>query len=364
MSHLAAAVKKVVEVPVITAGKLGDTAVAEMVLEEGRADFIAMGRQLLADPELPDKARQGRLEDIRPCIYCNLGCSTKRPSPDFAATCTVNPACRHELEYVLQPAHRPKQVMVVGGGLAGMEAATTLAKRGHRVSLYEKSDTLGGQWNIVSSLHPEVRALTLSLWRGLEKAGVEVFLKTEVDQGMVEEVMPEVLVVATGAVPRVPEVPGIHGGNVVLAWDVLAGRVEVGQEVVIIGGRATGLETAFHLAKQGKKVSVAGVRQVARDVNWFLKWYLKESLIRYGVYLYPGTTVHSISDRGVNVFDDRQLLLLKADTVVVAAGSAPRSDIAGRLEGLVPEVYAIGDAVESRDAMDAIHEGYRLGREI
>ena len=364
LSQLAAAVKKVVGVPVITAGKLGDPLIAEQVLREGRADFIAMGRPLLADPELSNKAAEGRLEDIRYCISCNLGCSVKRPAPDLAASCSVNPACGRETEQLLQTAPRSKKVMVVGGGLAGMEAAKTLASRGHDVTLYEKEGQLGGQWNIVSSYQPEVAALTRYLSRGVDKAGVKVILNTKVDRKVVEKNTPEAMVVATGGVPLIPEVPGIRGKNVVLAWDVLRGRAQVGKEVVVIGGQTTALEAACLLAEQGKKVSIVGTREVASRVNWFLRWALKERLIQDGVYLYPGTTLHSISERGVSVIDKRQMLFLKADIVVLATGSSPDNELAEQMQGLVPELYTIGDAVEPRDSMDAIHEGFKVGREI
>jgi 2-enoate reductase len=254
--------------------------------------------------------------------------------------------------------------MVVGGGLAGMEAARTLAQRGHDVTLYEKEGQLGGQWNIVSSYQPEVAALTRYLSRGLDKAGVKVFLNTKVDRKVMEKADPEAVVVATGAVPVIPEVPGIGGDNVVLAWDVLRGRVQVGKEVVVIGGQTTALEAACLLAEQGKKVSVVGMREVASRVNWFLRWALKERLIKNGVYLYPGTTLHSISERGVSVLDKRQMLFLKADTVVLAAGSMSENELAKQMQGLVPDLYTIGDAIEPRDSMDAIHEGSKIGREI
>ena len=365
LTHLAAEVKKVVKVPVITVGKLGNPIIAAEVLEKGKADFVAMGRPLIADPELPKKAMEGRLDDICPCICCNLACAMKKIPPDFITSCSVNPVSGHELDYVLKPALHPKRVMVVGGGLAGMQAAKTLAERGHKVSLYEKANILGGQWNIVSSLEPEVAALIRYMSRSIDKAGVNVFLGREVNPNIVQEDKPDAVVVATGAIPRIPEIPGIHSKNVVLAWDVLPGKVEVGHEVVIIGGQATGLETAVYLAKQGKKVSVVEMLpQVAQNVNWFLKWYLKDSLINYGVHLYPGVTVYNISDKGVSIVDESQAFFLKADTVVIATGVQPQKKLAEQLKGVVPEVYTVGDAVKPRDSMEAIHEGYRVGCQI
>jgi 2,4-dienoyl-CoA reductase-like NADH-dependent reductase (Old Yellow Enzyme family)/thioredoxin reductase len=365
LTHLAAAVKKVVNVPVITVGKIGDPVLAEEILREGKADFIAMGRALLADPELPNKARLGKLEDICPCTYCTLGCLDKRTPPDMSARCAVNPACGRELESVLQPAPHPKRVMVIGGGLAGMEAARTLAQRGHEVSLYEKGDRLGGQWDIVSAYESGVVALTEYLSRGLNEAGVKVFLNEEVNKKMVEENNPEEVVIATGATPMIPDVPGIRGKNVVLAWDVLAGKVELGQEVVIIGGGLVGLDTALYLAEQGKQVSVVEMLdEIARGTPWLRKWVLKQSLMDYRVCLYTGVTVHSISERGVSVIDNYQMLFLKADTVVLATGSKVENELAEQLKGFVPELYTIGDCVEPRNSMDAIHEGFKVGREI
>jgi 2,4-dienoyl-CoA reductase-like NADH-dependent reductase (Old Yellow Enzyme family)/thioredoxin reductase len=365
LTHLAAAVKKVVTVPVITVGKIGDPVLAEEILQEGKADFVAMGRALLADPELPNKARLGKLETICPCTYCSLGCSDIRRPPDMSTRCAVNPACGRELESVLQPAPSPKRVIVIGGGLAGMEAARTLAQRGHEVSLYEKSDRLGGQWNVVSSFQPEVNALTKYLAGSLDIARVKVFLNKEVNRKIMEDINPEVVIIATGATPMIPEVPGVGGKNVVLAWDVLAGKVEVGQEVVIIGGELVGLDTALHLAKQGKKVSVVEMLdKIAHGVFGLRRWNLKQSLMDYRVCLYPGITLHSISERGVSVIDGYQMLFLKADTVVLATRSKAENELAKQLKGLVPELYTIGDSVEPRNSMEAIHEGFKVGREI
>jgi NADPH-dependent 2,4-dienoyl-CoA reductase/sulfur reductase-like enzyme len=255
--------------------------------------------------------------------------------------------------------------MVIGGGLAGMEAAKTLAQRGHEVSLYEKGDRLGGQWNVVSSFQPEVGALTKYLAASLDMAGVRVFLNKEVNRKMIEDINPQVMIIGTGATPMIPEVPGVGGKNVVLAWDVLAGKVEVGQEVVIIGGELVGLDTALHLAKQGRQVCVVEMLdKIAHDVFGLRRWNLKQSLMDYRVCLYPGVTLHSISERGVSIIDSYQMLFLKADTVVLATGSKAENALAEQLKGLVPELYTIGDCVEPRNSMDAIHEGFKLGCEI
>jgi NADPH-dependent 2,4-dienoyl-CoA reductase/sulfur reductase-like enzyme len=255
--------------------------------------------------------------------------------------------------------------MVIGGGLAGMEAAKTLAQRGHEVSLYEKDKRLGGQWNVVSAYESGVVALTEYLSRSLDEAGVRVFLNKEVNRKMVQENNPEAVVIATGATPMIPEVPGIRGKNVVLAWDVLTGKAEVGQEVVIIGGGLVGLDTALHLAKQGKNVSVVEMLdEIARGVPWLRRWVLKQSLMDYRVCLYPGITLHSITEKGVGVIDGYQMLFLKADTVVLATGSKADNELAEQLKGLVLQLYTIGDCVGPRNSMEAIHEGFRVGRDI
>ncbi|MFC1928935.1 NAD-binding protein, partial [Chloroflexota bacterium] len=188
--YLAEAVKKVVNVPVITVGKLSDPLVAERILEEGKADFVAMGRGLLADPELPNKAKQGRLDDIRRCIYCN-NCRlfTSQERVRFGGTlCTVNPAICREREFALKPTAAPKKVMVIGGGLAGMEASRVLAERGHQVNLYERSDRLGGQWNIACQLPLKegFANVTRYLSKGMDKAGVNVVLNKEVTPELVK----------------------------------------------------------------------------------------------------------------------------------------------------------------------------------
>ena len=210
----AAAIKKAVKIPIIAVAKL-DAVHGERVLQEGAADFIEMGRALMADPELPNKAREGRLDEIRPCIYCGH-CQERGGGVDAVyATCTVNPAMGRELEYKIEPALHKKKVMVIGGGPAGMEAARTLAERGHEVSLYEKSDHPGGQWSILSHYRPEANRLINYLVKGMERAGVKVYLNRQVSPGMVQQMNPDAVVVATGSLPAGLNVPGAEGKNVV-----------------------------------------------------------------------------------------------------------------------------------------------------
>jgi NADPH-dependent 2,4-dienoyl-CoA reductase/sulfur reductase-like enzyme len=280
------------------------------------------------------------------------------------------------MDYRIEPAKFRKKVMVVGGGLGGMEAARTLAERAHEVSLFEKSDKLGGQWNIVSTYRPELHDLVKYLTRGLEKAGVKVVLNREVTPRLIEEMKPDTVVVATGAKPIVPdEVPGLDGKNVVQATDVLMGKVDVGQKVVVIGGRLVGLDVALFLAERGKDVSVVTRHQIARGIGSTLKLTLMENLIKYGVYIYPDSTLESITENGAYLIWDsgetavrhaerHELFFLKADTVILAVGSKADNNLGEQLSGFMPEVYTIGDCVEPRDALVAIKEGSAVGRKI
>ncbi|OGO20463.1 MAG: hypothetical protein A2144_00815 [Chloroflexi bacterium RBG_16_50_9] len=372
--NLAAAIKKEVKVPVITTGKISPP-LGERILREGLADFIQMGRPLIADPELANKVREGRIEDICPCIWCNQCLDRPDLTGDPTRYCSVNPVVGREQEYKLEPVERAKKVMVIGGGPGGMEAARTLAERGHETSLYEKNDRLGGQWNIVSAHRPELGNLVRYLARGLEKSGVEVFLNREVTPQLVEDAKPNAVVVATGAIPSLPDVPGINGKNVVLATEVLSGKADTGQEVVIIGGRLVGLSTAVFLAGQGKQVSVVTRSGIGRGIVQTYKLAIMEILIKHYVRTYLNSTLDSITENGVNIVwdagepavrggDRYEILFLKADTVVIATGSKSERRLGERLSGFVPEVYMIGDCQEPRDVFAAIHEGSMVARKI
>ncbi len=277
-----------------------------------------------------------------------------------------------ELEYKIEPASKKKKVMVIGGGLAGMEAARNLAERGHDTSLYEKSGKLGGQWNIVASHVPQEADLITYLSGGLKRAGVNVFLNQKVTAQIVQKVKPDAVVVATGSKPTTLNVPGADGKNVVQAVDVMLGKVNVGQEIVIIGGRLVGLETALFLGERGKNVSVLTRSKIARGVNRNKKAALFEYLIKYRVRLYPNCTVDSFTENGVNFYwdageppaRDNVFAFLPADTIVLAVGSEKENKLVEELNGLVPEIHPIGDAAGKESIFAAMHGGAEIGQKI
>jgi 2,4-dienoyl-CoA reductase (NADPH2) len=370
--HLAEAIKKVVNVPVITVGRL-HAALANKILEEGRADFVAFGRPLLADPELVNKAEQGRVGDTRMCIACN-NCMQSLTDHLFrgqeisgrALRCTINPTLFREKDFAIEPTASPKNVMVIGGGLAGMQAALFAAQRGHVVSLFEKTGKLGGQWNVASATKwtRHYGAVAKQLRRDLEKAGVAVVLNTEITLDLVREKKPDVAVVATGAIPTVPDLPGIDGANTVQANDVLLGTVNCGDRIVIIGGSGYDTQIAYFIANQGKQVFLVTEQQVGEGMEAFAFRSLKDSLVKLGAHFYTNYKPIDIREDGITIYGPLGLVSLKADTVVLALSPKPEKRLMEVLKKEVPELYSIGDCVEPRSALDALEEGADVGIKV
>jgi NADPH-dependent 2,4-dienoyl-CoA reductase/sulfur reductase-like enzyme len=363
---LAQAIKVSVNIPVIAVGRFRTPEVAEAVVAEGKADMVAIGRQLIADPHWPRKVADGRVEDIIPCISCNSCFET-----GFTGTglrCSVNAAAGRELETVIVPAERAKRVFVIGGGPAGMEAARVATHRGHRVTLYEKETQLGGQLRMGAAppYKHEIAALRDYLARQLGESGVEVRLGEEVTATSVADSKPDAVIVAAGVTPLVPEIPGIERDNVVTALDVLSGKGDVGEKVVIIGGELVGCETADFLCQQGKQVTV-----VRRGPEMATKMFpsnreaLLSRLNKMGVTLLTGVKYEEVTDRGLVITDkEGRRRTLEADTIVLAAGAVSNTAILKAVEGKVPEVHVAGDCFQPRRILDAIHDGARIGREV
>jgi len=364
---LAQEIKKVVKIPVIVAGKLGDPVFAEKVLNEGKADLIAMGRPLLADPELPRKAYEGRLEDIRPCIYCNEAC-IGNISRFWRISCVVNPALGREREYQIEPAKRKKRVLVVGGGPAGMEAARIASLRGHKVTLYEKEKTLGGQ--LIAASVPEFKEplgeLAEYLKNQIGKLRVKVELGAKATPALIKRLKPDVVILATGAAPVIPGIPGARANKVATATDILLGRKKAGKKVVIIGGGEVGSELAWFLAEKGKKVTIVEMLGgMAMDMNMFSRFYLMDKLAELGIEMLINTTAQEITDKGVVAVDmDENKQVIEADTVILGTGFKPDNELEYKLKGAISEVYTIGDCVNPGKIWGAIDGASRIARQI
>lgn len=362
--HLAQMVKTAVNIPVISVGKLGYPELAERILQEGKADFIALGRPLLADPEWPNKVKEGRSEDIIPCIGCHEGC-LRRVLSGKHISCAVNPACGLEKEFVITAAEKKKSVLVVGGGPAGMEAARVCALRGHEVTLLEKSYALGG--NLIPAAVPDFKIdyklLLDYLITQIRKLGVKTQLGVEATPELIQKMSPDVVFIATGTTPITPEYPGIEREKVVTAVDVLLGKQGVGESVVIIGGGLIGCETALYLALMGKKVTVIARHAAMRDMWWINSKDLQEKLGAAKAKILTYTNVHEITDEGLVIVDEQgNKTTLEADTIVLAVRMEPNRELIEALPADVAELYTIGDCVESRMVLSAIWEGFRTAR--
>lgn len=369
----AAAVKEVIDVPIMVVGRINNPVIAEQILETGMADLVVMGRALLADPELPNKAVAGNLEDIAPCIGCLYGC-VSRLEVGEPITCTVNPTVGKEKEMAITPAVKPKKVLVAGGGPGGLEAARVAALRGHQVILFDKGDRLGGQLNIgaIPPFKQELSLVTKYLSTQARKVGVKIEIGREVTPALVEELKPDVVIVATGGASLIPAgVPGVDKERVVTAWDVLGGKVVVGGNLVILGGGMVGCETAEFLADPagtpgGTAVTIVEMLgDVATDVEPVGKMLLLQRLGAKEIKIITSAEVKEILDDGVVVAKNGQEEVIHGmEYMILAMGTRSVDELSEKIKDKVAEVYIIGDAKEPRKALEAIAEGAEIGRKV
>lgn len=360
--QLAEGIKGVVNIPVMITGRMTPD-VGERALREGKADLIVTGRQLFADAEIANKLAAGRLDDIRPCITCSR-CGGRRGKP---VQCAVNPDLGKEREYRITPVRKRKKVLVVGGGPAGMQAAIVAAQRGHEVTLYERN-RLGGQLHEATAPpHKDnMKLIAPYLASQVKKVGVKVVLGKEATAEVITELKPDVVILATGAVTCVPGVPGAKDSNVVSVLDVLKGSARVGNRVVVIGGDMVGCEAAEFLAGKGKTVTVIEEReQMATKLLPHMKERepLMSRLEAAGVNMLASTRCTRITEKGVEVESKGVRQIVGADTVVLAL-LTPNQELLHGAKSVATEVHPVGDCVEPRDLMNAIHDGARIGRAV
>ncbi|MEM2022140.1 MAG: FAD-dependent oxidoreductase [Archaeoglobaceae archaeon] len=363
-AYLAGEIKKEVSVPVIASHRINDPLVAEKILRDGLADMVAMFRPLVADPEHPKKANEGRFNEIRTCLACNQGCMdmVMQGQP---ITCLVNPTAGRESEFRYLRAERVKKVVIVGGGPAGCTAAELLAKKGHKVILFEKTDKLGGQMNIAakSPLAYEFAELGRYFMTVLPKLGVEVKYRTVADASRVLAEDPDAVIISVGASPLIPNIPGVE--NAVTGFDVLLGKAEVGNKVVVIGGGGVGCDVAAKLASEGKEVTIVEMLpKIAQDVGISTRWTVLMYLNEKGVRILTNTKAIGIKPNAVIVESDGQKKEIECDTVVIAVGTKPNDGLYEELKNKVKEIYKVGDCVKPRKAIDATREAAELALRI
>ena len=396
-------IKDNVNVPVIGSVRINDLALAEDVIDNNQSDIVSIGRPLIADPELPKKYKRKQFDDIRRCIACNQGCFDSLLGFK-SISCLYNVRAGRESELKIKKAKKKKKVMIIGGGPGGMEAARVAALRGHDVHLFEKTDVLGGQlrYAYIPPGREEIVNVISFLENQIKKLNVNIELSKKVDTVTINKLKPDVVIAATGGVPLIPKITGIKEKNVVVAEDVFDNRVKVGKDVVIIGGGTIGCEIALHTAKMGamdpevacfllKNKVIDGDKAVEltskgkRNITILemknkiggrfgisTRWVIMKQIVDAGINSITGIKVKSMSTKSikkkdkvcVTYEDDKKDIKIFADTVIIAAGYKSNQDPTKKLNGKIDEVYRIGDCVEVRTALEAIHEGFEVGLRI
>ncbi len=366
--HLSALIKENVDIPVATIGRIIEPVRAAKVIEEGKADLVALGRGLLSDPEWPRKAQEGRFDDIRECIGCNQGCiDTLHKMKPF--TCLQNPEIGREREFEILKAEKPKRIAIIGGGPAGLEAARVAALRDCQVMIYDKEKELGGQIRVgrVPPHRDELGKVIDYLIRQVKKLGVTTELGKKITPAMIDRLNVDAIVLATGALPLIPKIKGIRQKHVVYATDVLAGKVSVGNRVVVVGAGLVGLETADFLVEKGKEVIILEMLDtIAADTGNANRIYFEDRFAEKGVDVLLNAKVTSIDREGVAYLQKGWAKkILKVDKVVLATGAVANNSLWNVVKGKKKgKIFAVGDCTKARNAMDAIYEGSKIAREI
>ena len=388
-AYLAYNIKRAVSVPVIASNRITDPYTADKLIRDGMADMVNLGRVLIADPEWAKKAKEGRPEEIRPCVACSQGCSDMIFSGK-AVFCITNPFAGFEFERKIKKSRSPKRVMIVGAGPAGLQAAITAAEAGHSVELYEKGNDIGGQLHIAGAppRKDELGEIIRYFRVMLNKYKVKPITNKEVDIKLIKRKKPDYVIIAEGAVPFRPPIKGLDDKKVVSSWTVLDEDTPLGKNIAIIGGGAVGLETALFLAQKGtitpealhflmayeaespdrlrdlmfkgtKKITLFEMLpKIGQDVGKSVKWIMFGNLERYGVDILTGARVLSVTDGRVTFEKDGKQEIRDFDNIILAAGSSSVKNLSAEIDKTGIPYSVIGDCVKPGKINDAIHGGF------
>jgi len=359
--YAAKEIKKAVSIPVIGGSEVREPGEAEQAIVEGYTDMVLLGRPLITDPHWANKAREGRVNEIKKCICCNDGCAGRLFDGQIA-WCTVN--SYHGWEYRFsdppQPAPVKKRVVVVGGGPGGMEAAVIAAQRGHEVTLVERDKELGGATKIASIPTFKKRVKFVTEWYNVQlpKAGVKVELGKEATANYIIGLKPDAVILATGARPLIPEILGVEAAAT--ADDALQGKIEVGKRVAVIGGGLIGCETALHFAQQGKEVIILEVLDdILSDANGISRFTLERLMAEAKVKVMVGMLAEEIRKKEVIAADKLGCKSsIPVDTTILAVGRVRDNLLEEQLRGKVAQLSTVGDCISARKVMHAVHEGF------
>jgi 2,4-dienoyl-CoA reductase-like NADH-dependent reductase (Old Yellow Enzyme family)/thioredoxin reductase len=366
LTDFACAIKKELAVPIMAVGRINEPLLAEDIIKAGKADLVCMGRGLLADPAMPNKAREGRLDDIRTCIACNT--CMESIFRKGRVECLVNPTLGREKEMAFRPAQTPRKVMVVGAGPGGLNVAWVAARRGHHVHLFEKQSQVGGQLIPGSATHykKELRKLIRFQTKQVERFGVTCHLNREVTPDTLKDLSPDVVILATGSAPVYPQIDGTDNALVISINEALNGHGTAKEKTVVVGGGPTGCEIAFHLSENGHQVTIVEMlSKLGSRLESMTKKILLRKLGENNVTFRTNSKVIRIEKNGVIIAEkEGGEITIPADQVVFSIGNRPEDRLFNQIKSMGYEIHRIGDCLEPRSAKAAIYEGAVLGRAI
>lgn len=354
-------IRKIVNIPVMTSGQLGNPKAAEQALQDGKIDYVGIGRGILADPNWANKIKYEKEEDIIPCIRCNEGC-LGRVSAGQRIGCAVNPLSGKEKDNVIKPINEKKKILVIGAGPGGIEAALTASKQGHDVELWEKSDTIGGNLRAAGAPNFKKPIINLIDYYKIQcqKSNVRIVFNREATSEDIISYGADLVILGTGSNTIIPKIDGIDSENVVTATDVLLNKKTVGNKIVVAGGGLVGIETAIHLKQMGKDVTVVEMQDkiLAEKMISNNLAALNQLMKENGLSYLTSTKVQSVNDSGIIVDHFGKIETIPCDNLVLAVGFRPNNSLMEELEGKINDIIIIGDAIKPRKILDSVWEGY------